>query len=150
PCSKAEACCGAGPRKVIDPMSDGLDQRRQARDCRGRWLRGHSGYPGRKKGSRNRWRRADLARAILWKASEWRLHFARTMTAAQGDPDERAAAAYAECQRLWRVHHPPKAKRGTCAQCGFTLSPPNPSFGDVLSDLFILYGIPAHIRSDNG
>jgi len=100
------------------------------RDYRGRWLKGNSGnWLGRPKGSRNRWRRADPARAMHWKGSEWRLHFARTMTAAQGDPDERAGAAYAECQRLWRAHHPPRAKRGTCAQCGFTLSPPNPSFG---------------------
>ena len=37
--------------------------------------------------------------------------------------------AYAECQRLWRVLHPPRAKPGVCAQCGLTLSPPNPSFG---------------------
>src|SRR5262245_32357320 len=109
-------------------MSDGLDQPHQARDAHGRYLRGHSGHPGRKKGSRNRWRRADPERAMHWKASEWRLHFARIMTAAQGDPDERAAAAYAECQRLWRGHHPPKAKPGTCAQCGFTLSVSNPSF----------------------
>ena len=26
-------------------------------------------------------------------------------------------------------HHPPRAKRGTCAQCGLTLTPPKPSFG---------------------
>jgi hypothetical protein len=46
------------------------------RDHRGRWLT--SGNPaGRPRGSRNRWRRADPARARLWKASEWRLHFAR-------------------------------------------------------------------------
>ena len=100
------------------------------RDYRGRWLKGNSGNRlGRPKGSRNRWRRADPARAMHWKGTEWRLHFTRSRAAAEGDPDERAAAAYAECQRLWRVHHPPKAKRGTCAQCGFTLSLPNPSFG---------------------
>jgi hypothetical protein len=111
-------------------MSDGLDRQDQARDRHGRWLRGQSGnWSGRRKGSRNRWRRADPARALLWKASEWRLHFDRTMRTAQGDQAERAGAAYAECQRLWRAHHPPKTKPGMCAQCGFTLSPPNPSFG---------------------
>jgi len=110
-------------------MSDGLDQQCEARDHRGRWRKGQSGNPaGRASGSRNRWRRADPSRAIHWKGSEWKLHFARTMTTAQGDPDEKAGAAYAECQRLWRVHHPPKTKPGMCAQCGFTLSPPNPTF----------------------
>jgi hypothetical protein len=100
------------------------------RDHRGRWLKGKSGNRlGRRKGSRNRWRRADPERAILWKASEWKMHFARTMRMAQGEPDERAAAAYAECQRLWRAHHAPKTKPGMCAQCGKTLSLPNPSFG---------------------
>src|SRR5258708_39608186 len=89
-------------------MSDVLDQQHEARDHRGRWQKGTTGNPkGRPKGSRNRWRRADPARAVLWTATEWRLHFARTMTAAQGDPDERAAAAYAECQRLWRGAPPP-------------------------------------------
>jgi len=73
--------------------------------------------------------RADPARALLWKGSEWRLHFTRTITAAQGDPNERAASAYAACQRLWRAHHPPKAKPGMCPQCGYTLSLPKPSFG---------------------
>ena len=97
------------------------------RDQRGRWLT--SGNPaGRPRGSRNRWRRADPVRAMLWKASEWRLHFVRTMTAAQGDTDQKDGAAYAECQRLWRVHHPPKAKPGMCPQCGHPLSPPNPRF----------------------
>ena len=114
------------------------------RDYRGRWLKGNSPNPlGRPKGSRNRWRRADPARAILWKASEWRLHFARIMTAAQGDPDERAAAAYTECQRLWREHHPPKTKPGMCAQCGFALSPPNPSFDAApvpFDGMFVHYG----------
>jgi hypothetical protein len=100
------------------------------RDDRGRWTRGHTGNPfGRTKGSRNRFRRADPARAGSWNASEWRLHFARTMRTAQGDQAERAGVAYAECQRLWRVLHPPRAKPGVCAQCGLTLSPPNPSFG---------------------
>ena len=100
------------------------------RDNRGRWRPGKSPNPsGRPKGSRNRWRRADPERAMLWKASEWRLHFDRTMRTAQGDQAERAGAAYAECQRLWRAHHPPKAKPGMCAQCGFTLSLANPSFG---------------------
>lgn len=111
-------------------MSDGLDQQHEARDHRGRWQKGNSGNRlGRPKGSRNRWRRADLTRVMRWKVSEWRLHFARTASSAQGDPDEKAAAAYAECQRLWRAHHPPRAKPGMCAQCGFTLSLPNPSFG---------------------
>ena len=86
-------------------------------------------FAGRPTGSRNRWRRADPARAMLWKANEWRLHFARIMRTAQGDPDERAGAAYAECQHLWRAQHAPKAKPGMCAQCGLTLSPPNMSFG---------------------
>ena len=100
------------------------------RDYRGRWVKGNSGNRlGRPKGSRNRWRRADPARALLWKGSEWKLYFDRTMRTAQGDPDERAGAAYAACQRLWRLLHPPKAKRGMCAQCGHTLSLPNPSFG---------------------
>src|SRR5262249_58809911 len=99
------------------------------RDNRGRWRKGKSGnFAGRPRGSRNRWRRADPARAILWKASEWRLHFARTMTAAQGRPDERAGAAYAACQRLWRAHHPPRAQRGMCPQIGLSLSPPHLSF----------------------
>jgi hypothetical protein len=111
-------------------MSNGLDQPYQARDDSGRWQKGTTGNPtGRPRGSRNRWRRADPARALLWKASEWRLHFARAMKTAQGDPVERAGAAYAECHRLWRAHHQPKTKPGMCAQCGFTLSPPNPSFG---------------------
>jgi hypothetical protein len=110
-------------------MSDDLDQQHQARDHRGRWLPGHTGNRfGRFRGSRNRWRRGDPARAMLWKASEWKLHFVRAMRTAQGDPDERAAAAYTECQRLWRAHHPPKAKPGMCAQCGRPLDPPNPSF----------------------
>ena len=111
-------------------MSDGLGQQHEGRDSRGRYLKGHSGWRfGRPKGSRNRWRRADPARAMHWTAGEWRLHFDRTMRTAQGDQAERAGAAYAECQRLWRALHPPRAKPGVCAQCGFTLSPPNPSFG---------------------
>ena len=103
----------------------------QQRDSRGRWQKGTSSPnpSGRPRGSRNRWRRADPARTLLWKASEWKLYFDRTMRTAQGDPDQRAGAAYAACQRLWRAHHPPRAKPGMCAQCGFTLSPPNPSFG---------------------
>jgi hypothetical protein len=110
-------------------MNDGLDQQLQARDHRGRWQRGTTGNPaGRPRGSRNRWRRADPARALLWKRSEWRLHFDRIMRTAQGDPEERAALAYGACQNLWRAHHPPRAKRGTCPQCGRPLSPPNPSF----------------------
>jgi hypothetical protein len=129
-------------------MSDGWEQPHQARDHRGRWLRGHTGNPfGRTKGSRNRWRRADPARAVLWKPSEWRLHFARTMAAAQGDPDQRAGAAYAECQRLWRAHHPPKTKPGMCAQCGFTLSPPNPTFGAAaipFKNVFVHYNCLCH------
>jgi hypothetical protein len=77
-------------------MIDGLDRQDQARDRHGRWMRGQSGnWSGRSKGSRNRWRRADPARAMLWKGSEWRLHFTRTMAAAQGDQAERAGAAYA-------------------------------------------------------
>ena len=121
---------GRYPVRDEPPGSGWDDSVTDERDSRGRWLRGHSGNRfGRRRGSRNRWRRADPARAVHWKASEWRLHFARTMTAAQGDPDERAGAAYAECQRLWRVHHPPRTKRATCAQCGYTLSLPNPSFG---------------------
>jgi hypothetical protein len=111
-------------------MSDVLYQQHPGRDSGGRWQRGHSGNRlGRPRGSRNRWRRADPARAIHWTASEWQLHFARTASSAQGDPDEKAAAAYAECQRLWRANHPPRAKPGMCAQCGLTLSPPNLSFG---------------------
>jgi hypothetical protein len=115
------------------------------RDYRGRWLKGNSGNRlGRSKGSRNRWRRADPARAMLWKGSEWKLYFDRTMRTAQGDPDERAGAAYAECQRLWRAHHLPKgAKPGLCAQCGFTLSPPNPSFDAApipFDNVFVHYG----------
>jgi len=51
------------------------------------------------------------------------------VSSAQGDQAERAGAAYAECQLLWRANHPPKTKSGMCAQCGFTLSPPNPTFG---------------------
>ena len=126
-----ESCAmSVGGIRSSELMSDGLDQQRQARDHRGRWQRGTTGNPaGRPRGSRNRWRRADPARAILWKASEWRLHFARTMTAAQGDPDQKAAAAYAECQRLWRLLHPPRTKSGMCPQCGYSLSLPNPSFG---------------------
>jgi len=99
------------------------------RDYRGRWLKGNSGNRlGRPKGSRNRWRRADPARALLWRGSEWKLYFDRAMRTAQGDTDEKAAAAYAECQRLWRVHHPPKTKRGTCAQCGHPLNLQNPRY----------------------
>jgi len=110
-------------------MSDGLDQQCEARDHRGRWRKGQSGNPaGRASGSRNRWRRADPSRAIHWKGSEWKLYFDRTMRTAQGDPDERAGAAYAECQRLWRAHHPPRAKPGMCAQCGYPLNLPNPRF----------------------
>ena len=112
-------------------MSDRLDQHHQARDRRGRWQKGiASPNPaGRPRGSRNRWRRADPARALLWKGSEWKLYFDRTMRTAQGDPDARAGAAYAACQRLWRLLHPPRAKPGMCAQCGYTLSLPKPSFG---------------------
>jgi hypothetical protein len=107
-----------------------MSEQHQTRDHRGRWQRGASGNPaGRPKGSRNRWRRADPARAMHWTAGAWRMHFVRAMRTARGDPDERAGAAYAECQRLWRLLHPPKTRPGMCAQCGFTLSPPNPSFG---------------------
>ena len=140
------SCAAALARSAMrqsEHMSDGLDQQHQARDCRGKWLPGHSGNrAGRRRGTKNRWRRADLARAQLWKASEWRLHFARTMRTAQGDQVERAGAAYAECQRLWRAHHPPKTKPGMCAQCGFTLSPPNPSFGAAaipIDNMFVHY-----------
>jgi len=125
-------------------MSDGLDQLHQARDHRGRWQRGTTGNPaGRPRGSRNRWRRADPARALLWKRSEWRLHFDRIMRTAQGDPEERAAFAYGACQNLWRAHHPPRAKRGTCPQCGRPLSPPNPSFDAApipFDNVFVHYG----------
>jgi len=106
-------------------MSDGLNQQQKARDCRGRWLRGHSGHPGRKKGSRNRWCRADPARAILWRPGEWQLHFARSLQAAEGDFEERRAAAFAECLSLWQVLNPPKARPGLCAQCERPLDVPN-------------------------
>jgi hypothetical protein len=77
------------------------------RDDRGRWRRGRSGNPaGRSKGSRNRWRRADPARAVYWKASEWRLHFARSLQAAEGDFEQRRAAAFAECLGLWQALNP--------------------------------------------
>src|SRR5262249_27604646 len=119
-----------GEKRTDKTMLKSATQQHEARDDRGRWLRGHTGNPfGRTKGSRNRWRRADPGRAVIWKASEWRLHFARTMAAAQGDPDERAGAAYAECQRLWRLLHPPRTRFGMCPQCRYSLSLPNPSFG---------------------
>jgi len=121
---------GRNPVTDERPGSGWDDSVTDERDSRGRWLRGHSGNRlGRRKGSRNRWRRADPARAMHWKNSEWRLHFARTMRTAQGDQVERAGAAYAACQRLWRAHHPRKTKSAMCAQCGLTLSPPKPSFG---------------------
>jgi hypothetical protein len=82
---------------------------------------------GRRKGSRNRWRRADPLRAIKWTATEWKLHFARTIRTAQGDPGERAAAAYVDSQLLWRAHHRPMSRPGMCAQCGRALAPPNAS-----------------------
>jgi hypothetical protein len=114
------------------------------RDHRGRWMRGHSGnWLGRKKGSRNRFRRGDPARATRWKPSEWRLHFKRTMAAAQGDPDERAAAAYAECQRLWRGHHPAKTRPNTCPQCARPLNLASPSFDAApipFDNVFVHYG----------
>ena len=123
-------------------MSDSCDQQHPARDHRGRWLTSGN-FAGRPRGSRNRWRRGDPSRALLWKAGEWKLHFARMMAAAQGGPDEQAGAAYAECQRLWRLHHPPRAKPGMCAQCGRPLSPPNPSFdaAPILFDsLYVHFG----------
>jgi len=95
------------------------------RDPRGRWRRGVSGNSaGRRKGSRNRWRRADPARAINWTPGEWKLYFARNMQMARGDPSQRATAAYAECQRLWRTRHPRKAQPGMCPQCGRPLDNP--------------------------
>jgi len=96
------------------------------RDHRGRWRRGASGNPaGRPKGSRNRWRRADPSRAVHWTRGEWRMHFARIAQTAPGDMAERAAAAYAQCQALWRVLNPPKAHPGTCPACGRSLDPPS-------------------------
>src|SRR5262249_58591355 len=97
--------------KTADPEQD---QRR--RDHRGRWQRGVSGNrAGRPKGSRNRWRRADLGRPHAWTAGEWKLHFVRVMKTADGDSGERKAAAYAECQGLWRILNRPKAQLGMCA-----------------------------------
>jgi hypothetical protein len=99
------------------------------RDARGRWCHGVSGNPaGRPKGSRNRWRRADPARAHAWTAGEWRPHFARIMHTAQGDRGQQAAAAYSQCQALWRVLNPPKAQTGLCPACGRSLDPPNVVF----------------------
>ena len=110
-------------------MSDGLNQQDQARDHRGRWQRGHTGNPfGRTKGSRNRWRRADAARAMHWTAGEWRLHFARSLQAAEGDLGQRRAAAFAQCLGLWQALNPPKARPGLCAQCERPLEVPNPSY----------------------
>jgi len=110
-------------------MSNGLDQQDQARDQRGRWQKGHTGNKfGRKKGSRNRWSRADPARAIHWTAGEWRLHFARSFQAAEGDLGQRRAAAFAECLGLWQALNPPKARPGLCAQCERPLEVPNPSY----------------------
>ena len=97
-----------------------------ARDRLGRWRHGVSGNPaGRPKGSRNRWRRADPARARAWTAGEWNLHFARVELTAPGNPNQRKAAAYAGCQALWRLLNPPKAEPGMCAHCGRSLDPPN-------------------------
>lgn len=96
------------------------------RDDRGRWRRGVTGNAlGRPRGSKNRWRRSDPVRAIHWTAGEWRLHYARILRTAKGDPGERAAAAYAGCHLLWRSSHPPKAQLGRCMQCGRPLGPPN-------------------------
>jgi hypothetical protein len=105
-----------------------MNNERSLRDPRGRWRQGESGNrAGRPKGSRNRWRRADLARAHAWTPWEWKLHFARAAQTAQGDPGERAAAAYAECQGLWRVLNRPKAQPGLCPQCRRPLDLPNPA-----------------------
>jgi hypothetical protein len=56
------------------------------------------------------------------------LHFARIMHTAQGDRNQRTAAAYAECQALWRVLNAPKAQPGVCPACGRSLDPPNAVF----------------------
>jgi hypothetical protein len=77
------------------------------------------------KGSRNRWRRADPARAVRWTAGEWRLYFARFQRTAEGDFEQRRAAAFAECLGLWQVLNPPKARPGLCAQCERPLEVPN-------------------------
>ena len=110
-------------------MSDGWDQQDQARDHRGRWRKGRSANPaGRAKGSRNRFRRADPARAGYWKASEWRMHFARAQQTAEGDFEQRRAAAFAECLGLWQAQNPPKARPGLCPQCERPLEVPNSSY----------------------
>jgi len=97
-----------------------------SRDDRGRWRCGVSGNPaGRRKGSRNRWRRADPERAAIWTPGEWRLHYHREVCSAQGDPGERAAAGFAACMNLWRLMHPARAKLGICPQCGRLLALPN-------------------------
>ena len=83
-------------------MSDCWDQQHPARDHRGRWQKGHTGNRfGKKKGTRNRWRRADPSRSANWKPGEWKLHFARSLQTAEGDLEQRRAAAFAECLGLW-------------------------------------------------
>ena len=107
-------------------MSDSWDQQYPARDQRGRWQKGHTGNRfGKKKGTRNRWRRADPSRSANWKPGEWRLHFARSLQTAEGDLEQRRAAAFAECLGLWQVLNPPKARPGLCAQCERPLDVPN-------------------------
>ena len=108
-------------------MSDGLDQQREARDHRGRWLKGTSPNPaGRPRGSKSRTyrRRADPARAAEWTDHDWRVFYQRTFQEADGGPGEKRGAAYCECTALWLLLNPPPQQPGMCGYCSKPLDVP--------------------------
>jgi hypothetical protein len=107
-------------------MSDVLDE--QARDRRGRWLKGtKSPNPaGRPRGSKSRTyrRRADPARAAEWSAQHWHAFYQRSFQEAEGAPAEKHGAAFSESMALWLSLNRPPHHPGLCAQCGKPLDVP--------------------------
>src|SRR5215470_17101336 len=107
-------------------MSDVLDE--QARDRRGRWLKGtKSPNPaGRPRGSKSRTyrRRADPACAAKWTDYDWRVFYERTFREAEGGPTEKRGAAWTACMAFWLLLNPAPQRPGLCGYCSKPLDVP--------------------------
>ena len=97
------------------------------RDQHGRWLRGVSGHPGRRRGAKDRTprrRAGDRERAAEWSEHDWRVFYRRMFQDTDGGPAEKHAAASAECTALWLLLNRAPQMPGLCAHCGKTLDVP--------------------------
>ena len=100
------------------------------RDPHGCWRPGVSGNPkGRPRGSKDRRprRRPDPERATEWTEQDWHVFYRRIFREAQGVPDEKHGAAFAECTALWLLLNPPAHRPGLCPKCGRGFNAPRSS-----------------------